>query len=176
LVARAAPKSDDYVPTTLDLPLSDEAKRVLNHAGEEADRMGHRHIGTEHLFLGLLQERETLAARRLKERDIAIEQVRTDLAEDAARPPLRTGPGVPLGQPVVLQLEDGSELAAVTWRGHTPAIGESLELSQASGERTIYRILDVRWQVRNTPVHTHSPDNHFYEVASVLLTVREETA
>jgi ATP-dependent Clp protease ATP-binding subunit ClpC len=39
----------------VDLPLSDESKRVLLFAAEETDRLGHKHIGTEHLFLGLLR-------------------------------------------------------------------------------------------------------------------------
>ena len=39
-----------------DHPLSNECKRVLAYAGEEAERLGHDHIGTEHLFLGLLRE------------------------------------------------------------------------------------------------------------------------
>ena len=49
-------------PTSVDLPLSDAGKRVLAYAMEEADRLGHRHIGTEHLLPGLL--RETGALRR----------------------------------------------------------------------------------------------------------------
>jgi ATP-dependent Clp protease ATP-binding subunit ClpC len=41
------------IPTTVDLPLSDGAKRVLKYAADEAEQLEHRHIGTEHLFLGL---------------------------------------------------------------------------------------------------------------------------
>src|SRR6202789_3314675 len=37
--------------TAVDLPLSETAKGVLKYAAEEADRLAHRHIGTEHLFL-----------------------------------------------------------------------------------------------------------------------------
>ena len=42
--------------TSVDLPLSNEVKRVLANAAEEAEHLGHHHIGTEHLFLGLLRE------------------------------------------------------------------------------------------------------------------------
>jgi ATP-dependent Clp protease ATP-binding subunit ClpC len=41
----------------VDLPLSDASKRVLANAIEEADRLSHKRIGTEHLLLGLLQEK-----------------------------------------------------------------------------------------------------------------------
>src|SRR5579864_5267208 len=34
---------------SVDLPVSNESKRVLAYAAEEAERLGHRHIGSEHL-------------------------------------------------------------------------------------------------------------------------------
>src|SRR6516225_11837184 len=36
--------------TSIDLPLSNECKRVLAYAAEEAERLSHRHVGTEHLL------------------------------------------------------------------------------------------------------------------------------
>src|SRR5262245_18868456 len=36
--------------TSLEVPLAGESKKILNFAAEEAERLGHRHIGTEHLF------------------------------------------------------------------------------------------------------------------------------
>src|ERR1700690_2069174 len=39
-----------------DLPFSNESKRVLAFGAEEAERLAHRHIGTEHFFLGLVRE------------------------------------------------------------------------------------------------------------------------
>src|SRR6185295_11695648 len=44
-----------------DLPLSHECKRVLAYGAEEGERMGARHIGTEHLVLGLLREQDCRA-------------------------------------------------------------------------------------------------------------------
>src|SRR5436190_16637558 len=35
----------ETISTSVDLPLSNESKRVLNYAAEEAERMDHRHIG-----------------------------------------------------------------------------------------------------------------------------------
>src|SRR5215471_14054192 len=55
----------EKVPTSVDLPLSNESKRVLAYAAEEAERLSHKHIGTEHLLLGLLREEESFAARIL---------------------------------------------------------------------------------------------------------------
>src|SRR5882672_998762 len=47
----------ERISTSVEVPLSQESKRILNFATEEAERLGHRHVGTEHLLLGILQER-----------------------------------------------------------------------------------------------------------------------
>ena len=49
-------KSGERIATSVDLPLSHPCKRVLSFAAEEAERMGHGHIGPEHLLLGVLRE------------------------------------------------------------------------------------------------------------------------
>lgn len=53
-------KLGEKFPTSVDLPLSNESKRVLAYAAEEAERLNNRHIGTEHLLLGLLHEKNLL--------------------------------------------------------------------------------------------------------------------
>jgi Clp amino terminal domain, pathogenicity island component len=53
------------IPTSVDLPLSNEAKRVLMYGAEEAGRLNHRHIGTEHLLLGLVREKKFASAELL---------------------------------------------------------------------------------------------------------------
>ena len=62
--------SGDKVSTSVDLPLTTEAKRVLVFAAEEAESMGDPHVGTGHVLLGLLREpgaaRDLLAARGLE--------------------------------------------------------------------------------------------------------------
>ena len=65
--------------TSLDLPLSNESKRVLAYAAEEAERLAHKHIGTEHLLLGLLREEKCLAAQILMERGLRLNEVREEL-------------------------------------------------------------------------------------------------
>ena len=46
----------------MDLPLSNECKRILAYAAEEAERLHHSHISTEHLLLGMLRETDSFAA------------------------------------------------------------------------------------------------------------------
>src|SRR6266567_7025355 len=65
--------------TSVDLPLSQECKRVLAYAAEEAERLSHKHIGTEHLLLGLLREDKSFAAEILHERGLRLSTLREEL-------------------------------------------------------------------------------------------------
>ena len=78
----------EKVSTSVDLPLSNESKRVLAYAAEEAERLTHKQIGTEHLLLGLLREEKCFAAEILRERGVTLSTVR----EELARVPHQTGP------------------------------------------------------------------------------------
>jgi len=51
------------------------ARRVLSIAHQEAERMRHNYIGTEHLLLGLMREEDGLAARVLRELGLEIDRV-----------------------------------------------------------------------------------------------------
>ena len=85
--------------TSIDLPLSNECKRILTYAAEEADKLSHKFIGTGHLFLGVLREQDCFAAKLLRERGIALEMAREQIGSN---PPERLGPtpkslGLPAG-------------------------------------------------------------------------------
>jgi ATP-dependent Clp protease ATP-binding subunit ClpC len=69
----------EKVSTSVDLPLSNECKRVLAYAAEEAERLAHKHIGTEHLLLGLLREEKCFAAEILTERGLRLPAIREEL-------------------------------------------------------------------------------------------------
>ena len=70
----------EKVSTSVDLPLSQESKRVLAYAPEEAERLAHKHIGTEHLLLGLLREDKCFAAEILHERGLRLSTLREELS------------------------------------------------------------------------------------------------
>jgi hypothetical protein len=73
----------ERVSTSADLPLSNESKRVLAYAAEEAEFLGHKHIGSEHLFLGLLREDGSFAARILKQHGVELEKARGVIKQHA---------------------------------------------------------------------------------------------
>ena len=66
--------------TLVDLPLSHECQRVLAYGAEEAEQLSHKHIGTEHLLLGLLREEGCFAAEILHERGLRLSTIREELA------------------------------------------------------------------------------------------------
>jgi acetyltransferase-like isoleucine patch superfamily enzyme len=69
----------EKISTSVDLPLSNECTRVLAYAAEEAMRLAHNHIGSEHLLLGLLREEGCFAADILGERGVRLDEVRKEL-------------------------------------------------------------------------------------------------
>jgi ATP-dependent Clp protease ATP-binding subunit ClpC len=71
----------EKVSTSVDIPLSLESKRVLGYASEEAERMLHNYIGTEHILLGLLREEKCTAAGILGERGMRVSGVREDIVQ-----------------------------------------------------------------------------------------------
>jgi ATP-dependent Clp protease ATP-binding subunit ClpC len=68
-------RATSRVPSTT-LDLSPGTKRVLELAVDEARRMGHHYIGTEHLLLGLVRQSEGVAIDVLKRLSISPEEVR----------------------------------------------------------------------------------------------------
>ncbi|MEJ2110263.1 MAG: ATP-dependent Clp protease ATP-binding subunit [Acidobacteriota bacterium] len=69
----------EKVSTSVDLPFSEESKRVLNSAAEESSRFSHKYIGTEHILLGLLREDKSVAAEILREYGIYPDIIREEL-------------------------------------------------------------------------------------------------
>src|SRR5437588_4742728 len=67
--------------TSFDVPLSNENKRVLAYPAEEAERLGHGHIGAEHLLLGLLREAGCLATEILGKAGANLEVLRGKVTE-----------------------------------------------------------------------------------------------
>ena len=59
---------------------TEPARQVVVLAQEEARALNHNYLGTEHILLGLLRERDGLAARALEALGITIEEVRAQVA------------------------------------------------------------------------------------------------
>lgn len=70
---------DDNVMVLGEIPFSPRAKKVLEYAVEEANNMGHIYVGTEHILLGLLREKDGVAARVLEYLGVTYEDVQAEI-------------------------------------------------------------------------------------------------
>ncbi len=77
--------SREKTAASVEIPFSEETKRVLAFAEEEAERLLHPYIGTEHLLLGLLRVEDSTAGRLLGERGMRLYSVREDALAIAKR-------------------------------------------------------------------------------------------
>jgi ATP-dependent Clp protease ATP-binding subunit ClpC len=66
-------------PVVGEVGLTPRAKRVIELAIDEARRLGHNYIGTEHLLLGLVREGEGIAAGVLESLGVSLDKVRHEV-------------------------------------------------------------------------------------------------
>jgi ATP-dependent Clp protease ATP-binding subunit ClpC len=130
------------------LDLSPGTKKVLELAVDEARRMGHHYIGTEHLLLGLVRQSEGIAIEVLKRLNVSPEEVRRQtrrvLQESPVQRPPTAGPQkndpgtTPTGSgrnkpqvktPLVDQL--ATDLTAAAEEGKLdPVVGREMEIER----------------------------------------------
>src|SRR5262245_24851493 len=69
-----------------DIGLTPRAKKVVELAVDEARRLNHHYIGTEHLLLGLVREGEGIAAGVLESLGVTLERVRSQTIQVLSQP------------------------------------------------------------------------------------------
>jgi ATP-dependent Clp protease ATP-binding subunit ClpC len=135
----------EKVSTSVDIPLSPDSKRVLGYAAEEAERMLHNYIGTEHILLGLLREETSVAATILAEKGMRLSAIREDI-KDIVSEKASTG----RGKETPLLSEFSRDLTDDASRGILdPLVGREEELER------IIQVLCRR--TRNNPVLIGEP-------------------
>jgi hypothetical protein len=77
----------EKIATSVEIPFSEPAKRVLQFAAEESDRLLHNYIGTEHLLLGILREERSAAAALLIDKGMRVDAVRMEIVRLLNEPP-----------------------------------------------------------------------------------------
>lgn len=90
-----------FGPSTIvsgDIPFTPKAKKVIELAMDEARRLGHNYIGTEHLLLGLIKEGEGVASHVLMNIGLDLNKVRSEVIKllGSSAPSAGT-PGTPSG-------------------------------------------------------------------------------
>src|SRR6187431_434619 len=116
----------EKVSTSVEIPFSAETKRVLQYAAEEADRLLHNYIGTEHLLLGILRKERSVAATILMEKGMRLHQVREDIVQLLNE---KTAPARPKETPLLAEFSRDLSEAAVK-NQLDPLVGRGVELER----------------------------------------------
>jgi hypothetical protein len=116
----------EKVATSVEIPFSADTKRVLQFAAEEADRLLHTYIGTEHLLLGLLREERSVAASILYEKGMRLASVREDIVQLLNE---KTAPARPKETPLLAEFSRDLTDAAVK-NQLDPLVGRDSELER----------------------------------------------
>jgi ATP-dependent Clp protease ATP-binding subunit ClpC len=107
-------------------------KKVIEISFEEARRMGHNYVGTEHLLLGLLIEGEGIAAHVLEDLGANLEKVRAEierLLHDSATEETEPAPKRPSKTPLLDQF--GRDLTEMARKNSLdPVIGRETEIER----------------------------------------------
>ncbi len=172
----------EKISTSVDLPLSNDSKRILAYAAEEAMRLDHKHIGTEHLFLGMIREEGSFAGKLLKERGIKLDQIRKAITDGGIeRSPSAAGTGMGAGTTVrdaamqelqkrlatggigLVELGPGEFLMTNHSNSVIPRVGDSIAIHarDASGgqppgiAQQHFRVTDVVWNFEKAMGASH---------------------
>ena len=137
---------------TGEIGLTPRARKVIELAVDEARRLGHHYIGTEHLLLGLVREGEGIAAGVLESLGVSLEKVRAEVSRVLSQSmPQQGGPQAsraPARTPTLDQL--GVDLTALARQGKLdPVIGRDREIER------VVQILSRR--TKNNPVLIGEP-------------------
>jgi len=128
--------------------LTPRSKKVLNLSMEEARKLNHNYIGTEHILLGLIAEGEGVAIRILQEVGVDLEKVKKEIMDI---------------------LSDGSQNSAETEKSDTPELDKySRDLTEMAAEdkldpvigreKEIERVIQVlSRRTKNNPVLIGEP-------------------
>ncbi|HKM90294.1 MAG TPA: ATP-dependent Clp protease ATP-binding subunit [Candidatus Acidoferrales bacterium] len=135
----------ERISTSVDVPLSQECHRILKFAAEEADRLGHKHVGTEHLLLGILREEKCFGSELLQERGLRLSTLREELTRSA-------------GEKVPVNRAKETSLLAEFSRDLTQAAMEGQLDPLVGRERELERVVQILCRrTKNNPVLIGEP-------------------
>ncbi|MGE0601803.1 MAG: ATP-dependent Clp protease ATP-binding subunit [Dehalococcoidia bacterium] len=150
-----------------EIGLTPRAKKVIELAVDEARRLSHSYIGTEHLLLGLVREGEGIAAGVLESLGVNLERVRAETTRILSQSAPQAAGGATAGAgarqatrtPTVDQL--GADLTQAARNNQLdPVIGRSNELER------VVQILSRR--TKNNPVLIGEPGVGKTAIAELL--------
>jgi ATP-dependent Clp protease ATP-binding subunit ClpC len=144
--------------TTGEIGLTPRAKRVIELAVDEARRLNHSYIGTEHLLLGLVREGEGIAAGVLESLGVNLERVRGETTRILAQTQPQGGSGG--AQPAAAGGRQSARTPTLDQLGvDLTAAARSGQLDPVIGrEREIERVVQIlSRRTKNNPVLIGEP-------------------
>ena len=136
------------VSTSVDLPVSNECKRVLSYAAEEAQALNHKDIAVEHLLLGLLREEKCFAAELLHRHGVQLSSAREKILHASSG--LSGAPTTTTGGYAVTLADFGRSLTQQASDGVLPPL--------VGRERELERVIQVLCRLTcNSPVLVGEP-------------------
>ena len=131
-----------------DIPFTSRAKKILEYAVEEARSLNHNYIGTEHLLLGLLKEKEGVACRILNGFGVYFDGVKEQIVEMFKEPAAAAGAGDKGKTPTLDEFSRDLTKMAIDGK-LDPIIGRAKEIER------VVQILSRR--TKNNPVLIGEP-------------------
>ena len=131
-----------------DIPFTSRAKKILEYAVEEARSLNHNYIGTEHLLLGLLKEKEGVACRILNGFGVYFDGVKEQIIEMFKEPAAAEGAGDKGKTPTLDEFRRDLTKMAIDGK-LDPIIGRAKEIER------VVQILSRR--TKNNPVLIGEP-------------------
>src|SRR5579875_946671 len=140
-------------PPQGEIGLTPRAKKVIELAVDEARRLGHHYVGTEHLLLGLIREGEGIAAGVLESLGVSLEKVRAQVIKVLTQ----TGP-TPLSPPVSEPPERRARIRRglayailyLRWNEQEPVVvrAAGIDLAEGTELETALRLMgETGWQL-----------------------------
>lgn len=144
----------EKVSTSVDLPLSNESKRILAYAAEEAELAGHKHIGTEHLAAGILREEGCFASVLLRAHGVELKTIREEMKAGWLGDPMAVIGGEGMGTKRAgwanAEFRCGNEKLGVSVLSLVPRVGEKVQLNTEGTDKR-YRVIDVVYAFEQPP-------------------------
>ncbi|HEX6124992.1 MAG TPA: ATP-dependent Clp protease ATP-binding subunit [Pyrinomonadaceae bacterium] len=123
----------DRIPQSAELHLAPETKKILFYANEESRQLKSRHIGPEHLLLGIIREERSIAAEILLQFGLQVQDIRDEIGRHSTSqsfvPPTKDSSGTSSLQEFTRDLTaDAAQGKLDPLVGREPEIGRLIEI------------------------------------------------
>lgn len=176
VLAASAPRE---INASADIPFTPCAKRTLTYAAEEAESLGHQHVGTEHLFLGLLREPDTLAAKICSKHGAELSKARQLLissefaSSHSQMRPVTVPTHEPTGCVAFIEANSGERvgIAGISGLDKIPREGEFVTLDDYRGKPRRFRVVEVVYHFHRNPPHASASAHQLSSITIRVLQI-----